>query len=295
MKKIILLLLILSTFFLYSCTVNSVKEINYITDYYAKKSVSDFLDVTAICYSGDDIARHNFDEFLSDDFDIQNYAKLSQRIIGLKMLENRGYDISGFNVDSLASSLLELTVKDDNEGYIIPPLQRIYGIYALKLSDADYPEESIEKFAHSLLEYQNEDGGFSVDSAEQSDVETTSAIIPIFCYFKQNKLISGAIHRATNYLKNSKNKNDTYSFHGVPSCISTANALSSFMALGFDEKSENIGDITLALATFRLADGSYSNIQYSSSDFRSCAVSLIAYRDFENKSSLWLSVLENKI
>ncbi len=296
MKKFVyLFLFLLFVPVLFSCTANLDGETTYITDYYKKHEVSTFWDVTALCYADENLLNYNIEPFHNYEPSEDDYSGISGKVIGLKMLENSGYDISGYNIEKYISLLEKMTSNDDASGYNLPILQRLFGIYALKLSETDYGEDKIENYARHIISLQHEDGGFSAFSGQQSDVDTTAFIVPLLVYFKDVEGFSDAVSKASSFLRKVKNKDDTYSSFGTPNSNSTASALSALMALGFTEKDDEIGDISLALATFRLADGSYSYKKYGNTDMLSCAQALIAYRDFSNHTSLWLSILKGDI
>ena len=296
MKKIIFCLILVAVTFLVACTANTSNELKHITGYYSRTDVSTFWDVTALAYAGEDLTSYDVTPFLNAQVAEDDYSALSGRIIGLKMLEKGGYDISSHNLDELSEKLLSLTEKDDADGYVLPALQRLYGIYALKLSDSGYSEENIKSFAsHLLSSTRLEDGGFSAFSKTKSDVDTTAFIIPLLCYFDDDKVFADAVKGAANFIKRSKNKNDTYSSFGSENSNSTASALSALIAAGYTKEDDDILNISLALSTFRLANGGYSYTLYSEATPLSCAQALIAFCDLANQSSLWLSVLEEKI
>lgn len=293
MKKISFILILIFISLLLSCTANISGEIDYIVGYYAKNSAETFWDISALCYAGEDMTKYNIEPFLTTEVDESDYSALSGKVIGLKMLESTGYDISQYNSDHYIEVLQKLTEDDDANGYSLPILQRLYGIYALKLAGTSYSEENIHKFAEHVLTYQQEDGGFSTFS-DIGDVDTTSFVIPLLIYLRDDNDFASAVSKASIYLRNTKNSDDTYSSFGASNSNTTASALSALMALGFTEKDADIGDISLALATFRLPDGSYSHQMYGNTNKLSCAQSLIAYCDFANKDSLWLSVLRGE-
>ncbi|MBQ9922098.1 MAG: hypothetical protein IJO52_07915 [Clostridia bacterium] len=298
MKKIIfgLIWVAVTIVFLFSCTANTTNELKHITGYYSKNEISTFWDVTALAYAGEDMSAYNITPFLSAELPEDDYGALSGRIIGLKMLEKSGYDISSQNLDFLISRLEELTKKDDAEGYALPALQRLYGIYALKISDADYSEDNIKSFASHLINtYKLEDGGFSTFSKSSSDIDTTAFILPLLCYLDDDKAFADAAKGASNFIKRSKNKNDTYSSFGTENSNSTASALSALIAAGYTREDDDILNISLALSTFRLANGGYSYKLYSEATPLSSAQALITFCDLANQSSLWLSILEEKI
>ena len=298
MKKLIfsLFYIAVTVAFLFSCTANTTNERKHITGYYSKNEVSTFWDVVALSYAGEDMTAYNITPFLSEQISDDDYAALSGRIIGLKMLEKSGYDISSQDLNTLISNLKELTEKDDSEGYTLPALQRLYGIYALKISDSDYSEDKIKSFAtHLLNSFKLEDGGFSTYSKTSSDIDTTAFILPLLCYLNDNKAFADAAKGASNFIKRSKNKNDTYSSFGTENSNSTASALSALIAAGYTREDDDILNISLALSTFRLANGGYSYKLYSQVSPLSCAQALIAFCDLANQSSLWLSILEEKI
>lgn len=296
MKKIIFCFILVAVTFLFSCTANTSNELKHITGYYSRNEISTFWDVTALSYAGEDMSAYNLTPFLTAQVPEDDYGALSGRIIGLKMLEKSGYDISSHNIDELSEKLLLLTQKDDADGYVLPSLQRLYGIYALKISDSDYSDESIKSFAtHLLNSIKLDDGGFSAFSKTKSDIDTTAFIIPLLCYFDDDKVFASALKDATNFIKRSKNKNDTYSSFGAENSNSTASALSALIAAGYTKEDDDILNISLALSTFRLANGGYSYKLYSEATPLSCAQALIAFCDLANQSSLWLSILEEKI
>lgn len=294
MKKYIVLFILLILPILSSCTANLEGETKYITEFYKKQEISSFWDVAALCYAGADMSHYNITPFLSANPAEDDYSGISGRVIGLKMLENSGYDISGYDLDGWVKKLELMTENDDASGFSLPILQRLYGIYALKLADANYSEDNIERYARHILSFQLEDGGFSTFSSS-GDVDTTAFVIPLLVYMREKEGFEKAVAKASVFLRSAKNKDDTYSSFATPNSNTTASALSALMALGFTEKDDDIGDISLALATFRLADGSYSYEKYGNTNLLSCAQALIAYRDFSNKSSLWLSILENQL
>lgn len=293
MKKIAFLLILLFVPFLFACTANTSGEIGYITGYYKAHEASTFWDITALCYADDNISEYNIEPFLKAQTDETDYGAVSGRVIGLKMLEARGYDITEYNIAHYAELLESLTLKDDTEGYTLPILQRLYGIYAIKLAGIEYPEDKLVEYGRHILTFQCVDGGFSTFS-ESGDVDTTAFLIPLLVYLRENDGFSTPVSKATNFLRNAKNKDDTYSSFGTANSNSTACALSALTALGYTSKDADIGDISLALATFRLGDGSYSFQRYGQTSALSCAQALIAYRDFSNTGSLWLSILNGE-
>lgn len=294
MKKLSLLLITLFIPLLFACTADTNGEIGYITSYYRNHEATDFWDVAALCYAEKDISKYNFEPFLKAETDDADYSAVSGKIIGLKMLESRGYDISEYNLAHYIETLEALTLQDDADGYALPILQRLYGIYAIKLAEIEYPEEKIVEYGKHILNFQTADGGFSTFS-DSGDIDTTAFVLPFLVYLENNDGFATPIAKATNFLRNAKNKDDTYSSFGTPNSNSTACALSALTALGYTEKDADIGDITLALATFRLGDGSYSYKLYGETNMLSCAQALIAYCDFSNGSSLWLSILNGNI
>lgn len=298
MKRLIFFLIsvAITVTFLFSCSANTSNEIKHIAGYYSKHEASTFWDVTALVYAKQNITEYNISPFLSAQFSDDDYGAISGRIIGLKMLEKSGYDISSQNLDDLVAKLTVLTEKDDSAGYVLPALQRLYGIYALKISNADYSEDSIKAFAmHLINTFKLEDGGFSTYSKTSSDIDSTAFILPLLCYLDDDKTFADAVKGASNFLKRSKNKNDTYSSFGTENSNSTASALSALIAAGYTKEDDDILNISLALSTFRLANGGYSYKLYSEATPLSCAQALIAFCDFANQDSLWLSILEERI
>ncbi|MBE6687853.1 MAG: hypothetical protein E7588_01090 [Ruminococcaceae bacterium] len=240
------------------------------------------------------MTEYNIRPFLDADVSHNDFAGISEKIIGLKMLEISGYDISPYNLEYLKEALTELTAEDDKNGYKLPIFERIFGLYAFKLAGIEYSEDAIESYARHILTFQKEDGGFSAHS-DTGDTDTTSAIVPLLVYLRDKDGFSEAISSSSGFLRRAKNKDDTYSYSGTANSSSTATALSALLALGFTNQDEDIGDISLALATFRLPDGSYSYDKYGRTDLLCCAQALIAYHDFATESSLWLSVLQNEL
>ncbi len=196
------------------------------------------------------------------------YSEYSRMILGLTAVGKNPKDVGGYNLMTKLSDLASI----EKQGINGP-------IYALLALDSlGYDSLLREELIGSIVKRELAGGGFSLSGAV-ADPDVTAAALQALSKYKARTEVKAVIERALSAL--SLLQLDTGGFagwaaSGVENAESIAQVILALTALGIDpyedsrfiKKDNNGYDIYLldALASFRLADGSYSHLEGQGAD-----------------------------
>ena len=141
----------------------------------------------------------------------------------------------------------------------------IYALLMLDAKDVAIPADSAvtrETILSSLLEYQEEDGGFSLAKGSGSGADLTGMALQAISPYRGEPAVADAAERAVAYLADSMTDRFTYLDNDAESAESLAQAVIGLCACGIDPETDpafsgNGRSLLSALGEFRLPDGTY--------------------------------------
>ncbi len=148
-----------------------------------------------------------------------------------------------------------------------------------------------------LVNHQNPDGGFSIDTAvKSSDIDMTGMALIAFAALGQDKG-RPAVKKALNYLQSQQQEDGGFTSWGGSGVESITQVIQGLMMLGIDpagpEWTRKSGNLLTALRSYRLRDGSFSQRPEGSSDIMSTYQGLMALGDYNRGESIY-QVLRRK-
>lgn len=165
----------------------------------------------------------------------------------------------------------------------------IWGIISLYVAGEPIPNSS--RALSWLINNQNSDGGFSVDTAiKSSDVDMTGMALKAFAVLGRDRS-HPAVKRALDYLQSQQQENGDFSPWSSSGPESIAQAILGLIMLDIDpagaDWSRKEGNLITALLRYRRADGSFSRRPGGEADFISSYQALTALRDVQRSSSIY--------
>ncbi|WP_051273536.1 prenyltransferase/squalene oxidase repeat-containing protein [Desulfotruncus alcoholivorax] len=165
----------------------------------------------------------------------------------------------------------------------------VWGIISLyaagrEIADAD-------KALQWLVDHQNTDGGFSIDTnMEESDVDMTAmAVIALACLGKDTSY--PAVQKALAYLKEQQNDDGTFGAWGTSTTESCAQVIQALVMLGIDpagaEWSKEGKNAVTGLLKYRLPNGSFSHGPERLPNDMATAQALIALVDYSTGETVY--------
>ncbi len=120
----------------------------------------------------------------------------------------------------------------------LTPEELCYCLLALDSNEYTIPEEatfSRSDLCSKLLEYQQEDGGFSANSGETSDTYLTAlALTALAPYENQEQQLSTAVENGLQFLSEQQEESGALLQEGTPSCQATAQVIVALCSLQLD-------------------------------------------------------------
>ena len=171
----------------------------------------------------------------------------------------------------------------------------VWGIISLYVAGEEIPNRA--KALKWLVDNQNADGGFSIDTrVKSSDIDMTGMALIAIGALGENKDHIAA-KKAIAYLKKQQgNKGDFVSWGGTSS-ESLSQVIQGLIMLGIDptasEWKKKDGDLVTALMAYRKKDGSFCHSLEGKSNMMATYQALLALRDNNNKESIYQK-LRNK-
>ena len=165
----------------------------------------------------------------------------------------------------------------------------IWALITLSSGNFEEPDGAINtknSIINSILERQNEDGGFSL-AGNISSCDITSMAIYALSFYQAQENVKSAVIKALNYLLAIQNKDGSFSEDGIPNAESTAQAIIAFDSLGFDA---NINDFLFkaksALEYFKTEDG-FSHLWGGETDTMATYQSICAMASLNKATPLY--------
>ncbi len=158
----------------------------------------------------------------------------------------------------------------------------IWGLIAVNCCGIEAPQDAPntkETLAGYIISKQLSDGGFALTGGA-ADADITSAAIYALAPLCENAEVYAALVRAEQCLSEIQLPSGGFTSMGKENCDSTAQAVTAFCALGFDEVDSRVAAAIGALENYRTGDGGYSHNGGSASGISS-AQCLVAYTSLE--------------
>ncbi|MDI3535277.1 MAG: hypothetical protein PWQ82_1642 [Thermosediminibacterales bacterium] len=165
----------------------------------------------------------------------------------------------------------------------------IWGIIALHASGENIPNRA--EALNWLLNHQNDDGGFSIDTTiDESDVDITGMTLIAFSALGLNKNYP-AVKKALKFLKEQQLDTGGFGSWGLDNAEAIAQVVEGLISIGVDpadtewvKNGENPID---ALLSYQKPDGSFSHLKDESADIMAIQQSLIALSDYYKGESVY--------
>lgn len=147
--------------------------------------------------------------------------------------------------------------------------------------DAKYTRESI---IESILEMQNDDGGFGLTKGT-SDVDVTAMVLHSLAPYQEQ--LEECIEQGLSYLSSNLNEKSGYASYGVENPESASQVVLALCALGIDPETEDAfcknGETLLTnIESFRLDDGTYiHSMEETSTNMMATEQALLAHTAVE--------------
>jgi hypothetical protein len=137
----------------------------------------------------------------------------------------------------------------------------IWGIISLYAAGREIPDS--EKALQWLVEHQNADGGFSIDTEiKESDIDMTAMAIMAMACLGQDATCA-PVQKALAYLKRQQNDDGSFGAWGISTAESCAQVIQALIMLGIDPTGDawtkNGGNPLTGLLQFRLDNGAFSH------------------------------------
>lgn len=171
----------------------------------------------------------------------------------------------------------------------------IWGIISLYAAGEVIPNK--DKALQWLVDHQNADGGFSIDTGvKSSDIDMTGMALIAFGALGENQN-HPAVQKALAYLQQQQGQNGDFAGWGGSSSEALAQVIQGLVMLGIDPAGEQWtkknGNLVTALLKYRLKDGSFSHTSGGKSNTIATYQSLLALRDYYSGESIY-QVLRRK-
>ncbi|SNS16271.1 Prenyltransferase and squalene oxidase repeat-containing protein [Anaerovirgula multivorans] len=165
----------------------------------------------------------------------------------------------------------------------------VWGIISLYTAGETIPNR--DKALKWLVDNQNADGGFSIDTrVKSSDIDMTGMVLIAFGALGETK-DHAAVKKAIQYLKNQQGDKGDFTGWGGSSSESLSQVIQGLMMLGIDpggsEWSKKDGDLVTALLAYRKKDGSFSHALNGDSNTMATYQALIALGDYYRGESIY--------
>jgi len=184
----------------------------------------------------------------------------SDKVINVTSQEK--YALALIAVGSSDSFITDALAKlDDKQGI----MSWIYGLHIIN-NGYNAPGIDADKVADKLLSLQLADGGWAL-WGNQGDIDVTAMTLQAIApYYSSNGKVREAVDRALTLLSERQQPDGGYKGFGNDNPESAAQVLTALSALGIDCQTDqrfikNGGDIISAIASYRLADGSYCHVK----------------------------------
>ncbi|AOY77658.1 S-layer homology domain-containing protein [Clostridium formicaceticum] len=165
----------------------------------------------------------------------------------------------------------------------------IWGIISLYTAGETIPNR--DKALKWLVDQQNADGGFSIDTrVKSSDIDMTGMVLIAFGALGEDKN-HAAVKKAMQYLKNQQGDTGDFTGWGGSSSESLSQVIQGSMMLGIDpagsEWSKKNGNLVTALLSYRKSDGSFSHAVDGASNAIATYQALMALGDYNRGESIY--------
>jgi len=191
---------------------------------------------------------------------VTDYAKLA---IVLKSMGKSATEFAGYPLLSQIYNNNDLG-KQGSNGYI-------YSLIALSSEtippNAKWTQEPI---IDKLLTYQKTDGGFSLTTTGNSDIDVTAMALSALAPYRKQDTVKVAIEKALSYLKKAQGTDGNFEYNGEKSSETVSQVMIALSSLGMDAKSKDFtkNNKTLldVLLTYQLSDKTFAHISGGESD-----------------------------
>ncbi|SFG24511.1 Squalene-hopene cyclase C-terminal domain-containing protein [Desulfotomaculum arcticum] len=165
----------------------------------------------------------------------------------------------------------------------------IWGVISLYAAGQEIPNS--EKALQWLVEHQNADGGFSIDTEiKESDIDMTAmAIIAMACLGQD--AACDPVQKALAYLRQQQNDDGSFGAWGIPTAESCAQVIQALTMLGIDPTGDawvkNGGNPLTGLLQFRLDNGAFSHGPEKIPNVMATSQALVALVDYYTGQSIY--------
>lgn len=165
----------------------------------------------------------------------------------------------------------------------------VWGIISLYTAGETIPNR--DKALKWLVDHQNEDGGYSIDTrVKSSDIDMTGMVLTAFGALGENK-DHAAVKKAIEYLNKQQGDQGDFVSWGGTSSESLSQVIQGLIMLGIDpagpEWSKKNGNLVTALLTYKKSDGSFSHAAGGKSNIIATYQALAALADYQNGQSIY--------
>ncbi len=233
--------------------------------------------------------REMFIQLIKDEKgEFSKITDLSLAVINASILGLNPEDIGGYN-------LIEQIYKHENlkmQG-INGPIFSLLALNTGEYASLDKTNNTIESIIQTIIEEQNDDGGFSLIKGNESSVDITSFALTALVPYKENKGINTVIEKAYKWLSDfQKEKGGYLSYEGIENSESLSWAIIAKTSLAID----CLNDVQ-ELYTYINKDGSFSHIKGGEADLiasQQGLMALLAYKSYINNNEGIFKVKKEK-
>ncbi|MEW6623337.1 MAG: S-layer homology domain-containing protein [Bacillota bacterium] len=173
----------------------------------------------------------------------------------------------------------------------------IWGIISLFVAGETIPNR--EKALQWLVDNQNADGGFSIDTrVKSSDIDMTGMALMAFAALGENQNHS-AVKKAVEYLRNQQGEKGDFVSWGGASSESLSQVIQGLIMLGIDpagpQWTKRDGNLITALLAYRRSDGSFSHSPGGPSNIMATYQSMMALNDYYSGESIFQKLRRENI
>lgn len=173
----------------------------------------------------------------------------------------------------------------------------VWGIISLYVAGESIP--NVDKAREWLVNNQNADGGYSIDTrVKSSDLDMTGMALIAFGALGENQN-HPAVKKAIQYLQKQQGANGDFASWGGTSSETLSQVIQGLMMLGIDPTSsqwtKKDGNLITALLSYKKNDGSFSHTTNGSSNIIATYQSLLALNDYNNGESIYQKLRRENI
>lgn len=198
----------------------------------------------------------------------RKYTEYSRVVLALSAINKNPQDVCGYHLLTPLCDY-EKTVWQGTNGAVFALLALDCKNYEMPICENILVQATRQKYVELILSRQNSDGGFSLASSGESDVDITSMSLTALAKYKDNATVFAAIERALSYLSSCQNADGGFFSLGEESAESCAQVLTALATLGIDTEDnrfvKNGNTVLSRLMSFAADDGSFFHVQGATS------------------------------